>query len=134
MSPITKVLQYAVEILLMVGFSEDVGYDETGKRNDPGLLWLSNSVPFAETVVVEQQQVYRDRSHGEPCMDPMRAEVAAVVDSWAADPGRKKAPPSQDVAVAVEGEPPRGRKQYITRSRAASTANAGRNAKTPSKN
>jgi len=39
----------AVEILLLVGFSEDVGYDETGKadtclvlkRNDPGLLSLS---------------------------------------------------------------------------------------------
>ncbi|KAL3604932.1 hypothetical protein D5086_005791 [Populus alba] len=40
----------------------------------------SSSVPFAETVFVEQQQ---------------------------------------DVAVAVGGEPPRGRKQYITRSKAA---------------
>ncbi|KAJ6956181.1 hypothetical protein NC652_007318 [Populus alba x Populus x berolinensis] len=45
----------------------------------------SCSVPFAETVFVEQQQ---------------------------------------DVAVAVGGEPPRGRKQYITRSKAAGTSYA----------
>ncbi|KAG5232031.1 hypothetical protein OIU76_005139 [Salix suchowensis] len=41
----------AVEIVHMVGFSEEVRYDETGKadtylvlkRNDPGLLWLAKS-------------------------------------------------------------------------------------------
>ncbi|KAJ6329474.1 hypothetical protein OIU77_011032 [Salix suchowensis] len=41
----------AVEIVHMVGFSEEVSYDETGKadtylvlkRNDPGLLWLAKS-------------------------------------------------------------------------------------------
>jgi hypothetical protein len=40
-----------VEIVHVVGFSEEVSYDETGKadtylvlkRNDPGLLWLAKS-------------------------------------------------------------------------------------------
>ncbi|XP_011003486.1 PREDICTED: acidic repeat-containing protein isoform X2 [Populus euphratica] len=43
--------QAAVEIVHVVGFSEEVSYDETGKadtylvlkRNDPGLLWLAKS-------------------------------------------------------------------------------------------
>jgi hypothetical protein len=47
-------------------------------------------VPSVETVAMEQQQVYSGRSHGEPCMDPIRAEVAAMVDSWVADPRRKR--------------------------------------------
>jgi len=42
----------------------------------------SSSVPSAETVVVEQQQAYSGSPHGEPCMDPMCAEVATMVDSW----------------------------------------------------
>jgi hypothetical protein len=41
----------ALEILLLVGFREDVIYDNLGKedaylvlkRNDPGLLWLAKS-------------------------------------------------------------------------------------------
>ena len=39
---------------------------------------------------MEQQQAYSGRYHGEPCMDPMCAEVAAAVDSWIAVPGHKK--------------------------------------------
>ncbi|KAF9669577.1 hypothetical protein SADUNF_Sadunf14G0122000 [Salix dunnii] len=43
--------QAAVEIVHIIGFSEEVSYDETGKagtylvlkRNDPGLLWLAKS-------------------------------------------------------------------------------------------
>uniref|UniRef100_A0A2K1YM16 Uncharacterized protein n=1 Tax=Populus trichocarpa TaxID=3694 RepID=A0A2K1YM16_POPTR len=63
-------------------------------------------------------QAYSGRYHGEPCMDPMCAEVAAAVDSWIAVPGHKK------------GEPSKGRKQYMTRSRAAATAKTGQHAKT----
>nr|GMC85671.1 Ubiquitin and WLM domain-containing protein [Ipomoea batatas] len=41
----------AMDVLALIGFSEDVLFDETGrtenylvlKRNDPGLLWLAKS-------------------------------------------------------------------------------------------
>ncbi|KAJ6868635.1 hypothetical protein NC651_033654 [Populus alba x Populus x berolinensis] len=98
-------------------------------------------------------QAYSGRSHGEPCLDPMNAEVATMVDSYTAAPVRKRAKyvevgpmdptsplpglvpsaPSkivhviddslQDVNVAVGGKPSIGRKQYMTRSRAAATTN-----------
>ena len=107
----------------------------------------SSCVSSVETAVMEQQQVYYGKSHGEPCLDPMCPEVAAVVESWAEVPGPKKAKnfkvgqavhasslpgvvycaPSnivhviddfmQDVVVAEGGEPSRGRKHYMTCSR-----------------
>ncbi|KAJ6971365.1 hypothetical protein NC653_035592 [Populus alba x Populus x berolinensis] len=41
--------------------------------------------------VVEQQQAYSATTYGEPCIESISTEVAAVVDSWTTFPKRKKA-------------------------------------------
>jgi len=76
-----RVLDHTVSICTKVGGNKRKKHSQTISSPTNLSPGYSSFGPFAKTAAMEQQQVYNGMSHSEYCMDPMCAEVAAVVDS-----------------------------------------------------